>query len=54
MSIYSKHIWKLFEVGCLNQHTVIALYRLDWSEKSLQIFAYPSNKRAIFGPEMNV
>ena len=24
-----KHVWKLFEVGCLHQHTVIALPCLD-------------------------
>ena len=49
-----KHVWKLFEVACLHQHTVIALYRLDRNEKLLRIFAYPSNNRAFYGPELNL
>ena len=42
-----KLVWKLFEVGCVHQHTVIALYRLDRNEKLLEIFAYPSNNRIL-------
>ena len=38
----SIHRVKLFEVGCLHQYTVTALYRLDRNEKSLEIFMYPS------------
>ena len=37
-----KHVWKLFEVVCLHQHT-IALYRLGTNGKVLEIFAYPGN-----------
>ena len=40
-----KHVWKLFEVGCLHQHTVIVLYRLDRNGKLLRFFAYPNNIR---------
>ena len=49
-----KHLWKFFEVDCLHQHTVIPLYRLDWDEKLLEIFTYPSNNLAIHGPELNL
>ena len=49
-----KHIWKLFEVGFLHQHTVFALYRLDRNEKLLEIFAYPSNSHAFYGLELNL
>ena len=38
----SIHRVKLFEVGCLHQYTVTALYRLDRNEKLLEIFMYPS------------
>ena len=31
--IQYKHVWKLFEVDCLHQHTVIPLHRLDKNEK---------------------
>ena len=34
--ILYKHIGKLFEVGCLHQHTVIALYCLDRNRKVLE------------------
>ena len=34
--IQYKHIWKLSEVNCLHQHTVIAFYRLDRNEKLLK------------------
>ena len=50
----SVHSTKLFEVGCLHQHTVTALYRLDRNEKLLEIFAYPSNNCAFYGPELNL
>ena len=43
--IHYKHVGKLFEVGCLHQHTVIALCRFDRNKKLLKIFAYPSNKK---------
>ena len=33
------------EVGCLHQHTVKVLYRLDKNGKLLEIFSYPSNNR---------
>ena len=36
--IQYKHTRKLFEVGCLHQQTVIALYRLGWNAKLLKIF----------------
>ena len=36
--IQYKHVWKLFEVGCLHQRTVIALYRLDRNGKLLKFF----------------
>ena len=49
-----KPVWKLFEVGCLHQHTVIALYRLDRNEKLLEICASPSNNRVFYGPELNL
>ena len=32
--IQYKHVLKLFEVECLHQHTVIALYRLDRNENA--------------------
>ena len=35
--IQCKHVWKLFEVGCLHQHTVIALCRLNRNEKLIKI-----------------
>ena len=38
--IQYKHVWKLFEVGCLHQHTIVALYRLDRNEKLLEIMHY--------------
>ena len=34
--IQYKHVWKLFEVGCLHQHTAIALNRLDRNRKLLK------------------
>ena len=37
-NIQYKRIWILFEVGCLHQHTAIALYRLDRNGKLLQFF----------------
>ena len=49
-----KLVWKLFDVGCLHLHTVIALYRLHRNEKLLEIFAYPSNNRVFYGPELNL
>ena len=30
------------------------MYRLDENEKLLEMFAYPYNNRAIYGPELNV
>ena len=51
--IQYKQVWKLFQVGCLNQHTAVALYRLDWKEKLLKIFTYPSNKRLFYRPVLN-
>ena len=32
-----EHVWKLFQVGCVHQHTVIAVYRLDRNEKLPEI-----------------
>ena len=52
--IQYKHVSKLLEVGCLYQHTVITLYRLDRNEKLLEIFAYPSSNHAFYGPELNL
>ena len=49
-----KLVWKLFEVGCLHQYTVITLYRWDRNKKLLEIFAYPSNNRVFHGPELNL
>ena len=49
-----KFVWKLFEVGCLHQHSVIALYRLDRNKELLEVFAYPSNSRVFHGPELNL
>ena len=37
--IQYKYVWKLLKVGCLHQHTVIALHCLDRNEKLLEIFA---------------
>ena len=37
--IQYKHIWKLFEVSRVHQHTVITLYRLDRNKNLLEIFA---------------
>ena len=51
--IQYKHVKKLFEVGCLHQHTVISLYRLNRNGKSLEILACPSNNHVFQGPEMN-
>ena len=34
--IFYKHVWKLFEVGRLHQHTVTALYRLNRNRKLLK------------------
>ena len=48
------HVWILFEVGCLYQHTKIALYRLNRNEKLLQIFVKPSNNCAFYRPELNL
>ena len=49
-----KHVWKLFEVGCLHQRTVIALHRLKRNEKLFKRFAYPSNNCGFYGPELNL
>ena len=49
-----KHVWKPFEVGCLHQHTVIALQFLDKNKKLLEIFAYPSNNCSFYEPELNL
>ena len=49
-----KHVRKLFEVGCLHQHTVIALYCLDMNGKVGQFFAYPNNNHVFNGPELNL
>ena len=38
--IQYKHVWKLFEVDWLHQHTVIALYRLYRNFKNNQILQY--------------
>ena len=37
--IQDKHVWKLFEVSCLHQCTVIVFYHLERHEKLLEIFA---------------
>ena len=34
--IQYKHVWKLFEVGCQHQHTLIPLYCLDRNRKLLR------------------
>ena len=38
-----KHVWKVIKVGCLHQHTAIALHHLDHgldrNETVLEIFA---------------
>ena len=52
--IQHKHVRKLFEMGCLHQHTVITLYRLDRNEELLEIFAYLSSNRAFYAPELNL
>ena len=49
-----KHVSKLFEVGCLYQHTIIALHCFYRNEKLLCIFAYPSKKRTFCGAELNL
>ena len=49
-----KHVWRLFEVGCLHQHTVSALYRLYRNEKLLEFFAWSSNNRAFYRPELKL
>ena len=53
---YTQHklVWKLLNVGYLHLHTVIDLYRLHRNEKLLEIFAYPSNNRAFYRPELNL
>ena len=48
-----KHIWKLFEVGCLYQDTVTALYGLGRNEKLLKIFVWPSSNHVFYRPERN-
>ena len=55
-SIYIKNTFKnfLFEVVCLHQRTVIGLYHLDENEKLREIFAYPSNSCALYGPKLNL
>ena len=35
-------------MGCLHQHTTIALYRLGRNEKLLEIFVQPSNNRLFY------
>ena len=52
--IQYKHVQEFSEVVCLHLHIVIALYLLDGNEKLLKIFTYPSNKRAFYGPELNL
>ena len=37
-----------------SKHTVIALCRLGRNQKLLEIFAYPSNNRAFYRPELNL
>ena len=49
-----KHVWKLFQVGFLHQHIVIALYRLDRNEKLPEFFPYPFNDSAFYGPDLNL
>ena len=39
---------------CVHLHTVTALHHLDGNEKLLENFAYPSNSRAFYGPELNL
>ena len=43
-----------FEMVYLDLHTVIALYRLNWNEKLLEIFAYLSNNREFYRPKLNL
>ena len=43
------HVWKLFL-----KHTVIALRRLDRNQKLIEIFAYPSNNYAFYGPDLKI
>ena len=38
---------------CLHLHNAIALYCFDWNENLLITFAYPSNRRAFYGPELH-
>ena len=52
--IQYKYVWKLFKVGCLHQHNVIAMYHLDRNEKMLEVFAYPNNNRAFYRLELNL
>ena len=42
-----KHVWKLFEVSCLHQHTAIALHRLNINQKLIEIFVYAGNNRVM-------
>ena len=49
-----KQVWKLFEMSCVHQHYVIALYRLDRNKMLLEIFAYPSNNRAFYIAELDL
>ena len=46
--IQYNHVWKLFEVVCLHQHTAIVLCCLDRNEKLHKIFAYPGNNCTFF------
>ena len=55
--VQCKHIGKFFKwevLHCLHVQTVIVLYRLNRNEKLLEIFAYPSNNRVFYGPELNL
>ena len=55
ISIYNINTFKsfLFEVICLHQHTIIALYHLIKNKKLYEIFAYPSNDCALYGLKLN-
>ena len=44
----------MFEGGCLHQYSVTALYCLNRNEKLIKVLAYPSNNRALCGPELNL
>ena len=46
--IQYKHFLKLV----VYKNTAITLYRLDWNENFLKMFAYPTNNRAIYRPEV--